>query len=176
MDAPHFALEGVLVTRRFLCAQLDADAQDTAMALQSSSYDAFKRTPLLTCSKYNTVSTEHRIIIYCVIHAGTCSSCNDPVAFKLTMVSPDTVGIISDVTFNKVVGYNMYDDVDGHRRTGQHPLGGGVKPSFARIANANCLQPTRFGGGGGNCNCLPDLPSCTPMLMTLITYDIIKCL
>ena len=138
-DAPHFALEGVLVTRRFLCAQLDADAQDTAMALQSSSYDAFKLTPLLTCSKYNTVSTEHRIIIYCVIlwytiviivrhihtRAGTCSSCNDPVAFKLTMVSPDTVGIISDVTFNKVVGYNMYDDVDDHRRTGQHPLGGG---------------------------------------------------
>ena len=27
---------------------------------------------------------------------------------------------------------------------------GGVKPSFARMANANCLQPTsRFGGVGG---------------------------
>ena len=24
----------------------------------------------------------------------------------------------------------------------------GVKPSFARMANANCLQPTKFGGGG----------------------------
>ncbi len=30
-DAPQVALEGVPVTIRVLCAQLDADAQDTAM-------------------------------------------------------------------------------------------------------------------------------------------------
>ena len=27
--------------------------------------------------------------------------------------------------------------------------GGGVKPSCARMADANCLKPTRFGRGGG---------------------------
>ena len=72
------------------------------------------------------------IVLHIHTRAGTCSSCNDPVAFKLTMVIPDTVGVISDVTFNKVVGYNMYDDVEEEEED--------------------------------------------TLLMTLITYDIIKCL
>ena len=37
-------------------------------ALLSSSYAAFKLTPLLSCSMYNPVSTEHSIIIYCDTH------------------------------------------------------------------------------------------------------------
>ena len=40
----------------------------------------------------------------------------------------------------------------------------GVKESFARMANATWVQPTRFGGGGSsrifsvNCNNRPDIP------------------
>ena len=85
---------------------------------------------------YNTGSTEHNLLHVIVIHniviivlhihtrAGTRSRCNDAVASKLTMVIPDIVCVISDVTFNKVVGYNI----------------------------------------------------CMRMLMTHITYDIMKCL
>ena len=79
--------------------------------------------------------------------AGTCSSCNDPVAFKLTMVIPDTVGIISDVTFNKVVGYNMYDDVDDHRRCGQHPFGGSNRVLPEWRTQIVCSRPNSVGGG-----------------------------
>ena len=71
-------------------------------ALQSSCYVALKLTTFLSCSMHTTTSTEHSIIIYCmlllytlviiVLHihtrVGTCSSCNDPVAI---MVNPDTV-------------------------------------------------------------------------------------
>ena len=68
-NAPHVALEGVPVSRRVLCPQHDADDQDNAMAwaLQSTSYAAFKLTPLLSCSMYNTASTEHSSIIYCML-------------------------------------------------------------------------------------------------------------
>ena len=36
---------------------------------------------------------------------------------------------------------NQIEHVASHRPTGQHPLGGGgVKPSFARMANINCFH------------------------------------
>ena len=117
VDAPQVALEVVPVTRRVLCAQLDADAQDTAMGVPILLLAAFKLTPVLSCSIPSQYWTHHHnilwytlVIIVLHIHtrAGTCSSCNDPVAFKLTMVIPDTVGVISDVTFNKVVGYYVW--------------------------------------------------------------------
>ena len=71
-------------------------------ALQSSCYVALKLTTFLSCSMHTTTSTEHSIIIYCmlllytiviiVLHihtrAGTCSNCNDTVVI---MVIPDTV-------------------------------------------------------------------------------------
>ena len=49
--------------------------------------------------------------------ADTCSLCNSPVAFMLTTALDERwflilFGVISDVTVNKAVGYQMYDDVD----------------------------------------------------------------
>ncbi len=57
------------------------------------------------------------IVLHLHTRAGTCSICNNPVVFTLTTALDDGLflilfGVISDVTFNKVVGYKMYDDVD----------------------------------------------------------------
>ena len=58
------------------------------------------------------------IVLHIHTRAGTCPICNNPVVFMLTTELDDgswfliLFHVISDVTFNKVVGYKMYDDVD----------------------------------------------------------------
>ena len=126
-DAPQVALEVVPVTRRVLCAQLDADAQDTAMGLQSSSY------AVLSCTMYNPVSTEHSILIYCDTHLWLSFFIFIPVRVRGPIATIQlhlswrwwfliVFGVISDVTFNKVVGYNMYDDVDDFYNLWHHQM------------------------------------------------------
>ena len=59
-------------------------------------------------------------VLHLHTRAGMCSICNNPVAFMLTTALHCTArrwflilfGVISDVTVNKDVGYQMYDDVD----------------------------------------------------------------
>ena len=116
-----------------VCTQLDADVQDTAMGLQSSSYAAFKLTPLLSCSMYNPVSTEHSIIIYCDTHLWLSFFIFIPVRVRVPVATIQLhlswrwwflilFGVISDVTFNKVVSYNMYDDVDDSYNLWHHQM------------------------------------------------------
>ena len=101
-DASKGALEGVHVTRRVLCAQIYANAQDTAMGAPVILLRRPQTNNIAVVLHAHTTSTEHSVILYCmllwytiviiVLHihtrVGTCSSCNDPVA--ITVIS-DTV-------------------------------------------------------------------------------------
>ena len=69
VDAPHVELEGVPVTRKVLCAQLDAYVRDTAMGAPILLLRRLQTNTIAvnSCSMYNTVSTELSIIIYCLL-------------------------------------------------------------------------------------------------------------
>ena len=100
---------------------------DLLRMLQSSSYAAFKLTTLLSCSM--TCTTQHHNVLHVIVihNCDYRSSSSHPCGYRFHLQQSSCIyvddgterrwflilfGVMSDVTVNKAVGYQMYDDVD----------------------------------------------------------------